>query len=175
MDILKTLFSISKDDSKTDTTANSPDPDPNDFWIFTDPDARDVHARQGRLNELAHDIQYEVMRAGSWEPEELEYKYEIRRLLQEGIISDKGTYWFTSPFPTVYRAIRDGSLTISGREFRFRTGNDIVFQCRMVRDANPDLTSMVLVGYLQPTDKSVLCSQMGSAMKGMPSKKGARL
>ncbi len=173
MDILKTLFGISQHVSKTDTTSNSPDPDPNDFWIFTDPDARDVHARQGRLNELAHDIQYEVMRAGPWKPEELEYKYEIRRLLQEGTITDKGTYWFTSPFPTVYRATRDGSLTINGIEYRFRTRNDIVFQCRMVRDTNPDFGGPVLVGYLQPTDKSVLCSQMGSAMKGKPSKKGA--
>ncbi len=175
MDILKTLFGIPIHASRTDTTANSPDPDPNDLWIFTDPDARDVHAEQGRLKELTHDIQYEVMRAGSWESEELEYKLEIRRLLQESTITDKGSYWFSSPFPTVYRATRDGFLSISGTEYHFRTGNDVVFQCRMTRDANPDLTGPVLITYLQLTDKSMLCGQMGGAMKGMHRKSGARL
>lgn len=174
MDILKTLIGIPKYVSRTDTTTNSPDPDPNDLWIFTDPDARDVFSRQGRLKDLTHDIQYEVMRTGSWESEELEYKLEIRHLLQEGTISDKGSYWFASPFPTLYRAIRDGSLSIGGTEYHFRTGNDIVFQCRMTRDSNPDLTSPVLITHLQPTDKTILCGQMGGAMKGMRRKNGAR-
>jgi hypothetical protein len=166
MNILKTLFGTPQYVSRTDTTANSPNPNPNDIWIFTDPDARDMYTKMGKTGRLAHDIQYEVMRGQHWLPEELEYKQEIRRLLREGTVSDKGTYWYTSPFPTVYRAICDGSLTISGNNYHFRTGDDIVFQCRMTREQNSDLTSPVLVADLQPTDKSMLCGQMGGAMKG---------
>jgi len=169
MNILKALFGTPEYVSRTDTTANSPDPAPKDIWLFTDPDARDKYARDVRLEDLARDIKYEVMRAGSWEPEELEYKNEIRRLLWEGAISDKGTYWYASPFPTVYHARRDGSILIGGKKYRFLAGDDIVFQCRMTRDTNPNLDGPVLVADLQPTEKSMLCGQMGGAMKGMGS------
>ena len=167
MNILKALFGTPQYVSRTDTTANSPEPNPHDIWIFTDPDARDNYANMGKIGRLAHDIQYEVMRGDPWLPEELEYKKEIRRLLREGAIIDKGTYWYTSPFPTVYRAVRSGLLNINGKNYPFHTGDDIVFQCRMTRDMNPMLAGPVLVADLQPTDNSMLCGQMGSAMKGM--------
>ncbi len=167
MNILKALFGTPQYVSKTDTTANSPDPDPQDVWAFTDPDARDAYSRRGKLSELERDIRFEVMRAGPWQPEELEYKREIRRLLREGIIEDKGTYWYASPHPTVYRARRSGTLQVDGQTYRFRQGDDIVFQCRMTRDANRDLTGPVLVSKLQPTEKTMLCGKMGGAMKGM--------
>ncbi len=167
MDILKALFGTPKHQSKADTTPDSPDPDPNDIWLFTDPDARESYARQGKLRELEHDIRFEVMRGGPWHPEELEYKREIRRLLREGIIEDKGTYWYASPHPTVYRARRSGALTIGGQRIPFRAGDDIVFQCRMTCNMNPDLTTPVLVANLKPTEKTMLCGKMGGAMKGM--------
>lgn len=167
MNIIKLLFGTPQYISRTDTTADSPDPDPHDIWAFTDPDARQVYADQGKLRELEHDIRYEVMRGGPWEPDELEYKREIRRLLREGTITDKGAYWFTSPFPTVYRATRSGSLTIGGKVYSFRPGDDVVFQCRMTRDMHPDMTGPVLIAQLRPTDKAQLCGQMGGAMKGM--------
>lgn len=170
MNIIKALFGTPQYVSKTDTTADSPDPDPKDIWIFTDPDARDTYARQGDLSELEHDIRNEVMRSGPWQQEELEYKHEIRRLLREGTIKDKGSHWFTSPFPTVYRAVRSGKLTVGGRGISFRVGDDIVFQCRMTRDMNPGLPGPVLVAHLQPTKKAQLCGDMGGAMKGMTKK-----
>lgn len=167
MNILKFFFGTPQYVSRTDTTADSPDPGPNDFWAFTDPDARDVYEERGELSVLEHDIRYEVMRGGPWQPEELEYKREIRRLLREETIKDKGSYWFSSPFPTVYRAVRRGSLTLAGKEYPFRTGDDIVFQCRMTRDKKSEITDPVLIARLQPTKKSMLCGQMGGAMKGM--------
>jgi hypothetical protein len=111
------------------------------------------------------------MRGEPWQPEDLEYKREIRRLLREGVIADKGTYWFTSPFPTVYRAVRDGSLTVSEKQYYFRAKDDIVFQCRMARDMNPRLTGPLLIDRLRPTDKVQLCGQMRGAMRG----KGERM
>ncbi len=167
MNIFKALFGTPQYITRTDTTADNVDPDPNEIWAFTDPDARDSYKTKGELSTLEHDIRYEVMRGGPWQPEELEYKREIRRLLREEAITDKGTYWFTSPFPTVYRAVRRGSLTMAGKEYRFRAGDDIVFQCRMTRDMNAELTGPVLVARLQPTKKSMLCGKMGGAMKGM--------
>lgn len=166
MDILKLLFGTPQYISRTDTTAESTDPDPNDNWAFTDPDARDIYARQGKLQKLEQDLRYEVMRGGPWQPEELEYKREVRRLLREGTLADKGSYWFTSPFSTVYRAVRDGSLTIGGKSYRFQAGSDLVFQCRMNRDMNPELTAPMLIARLQPTEMSQLCGNMRNAMKG---------
>ncbi len=167
MNILKSFFGTPQYVSQTDTTPDGPDPDPEDIWAFTDPDARTRFERKGKLEALEHDIRYEVMRAGSWEPEELEYKREIRRLLRTGAVVDKGRYWFTSPFPTVYRSVRDGSLNIGGIEYPFSEGDDIVFQCRMNRDMDRFLKGPVLVARLQPTSKAQLCGEMGGAMKGM--------
>jgi hypothetical protein len=165
--LLKSLFGTAEFIAGADTTANSPDSDPNDVWVFTDPDARDDYARDGKLRRLEQDIRFEVMRAGGWQPEELEYKSEIRRLLREGVIRDKGAYWFRSPHPTVYRAERDGALTVGEKTYRFRAGDDIVFQCRMERDESQEDPGPVLIARLQPTNNAVLCSDMSSAMKGM--------
>jgi hypothetical protein len=167
MNILKALFGTREYISRADTNANDPEPDPNDIWAFTDPDALEAYTNRGMLEDLENDIRYEVMRGEPWRPEELEYKLEIRRLLREGIIEDKGSYWFSSPFPTVYRALRADSLRISGVEYNFEIGQDIVFQCQMTRDMNATLTGPVLLDRLQPTNKSQLCGQMGGAMKGM--------
>jgi len=168
MDILKALFGTSQYTSRADTTPDSPDPNPNDVWIFTDPDARDTYASRGQLDRLAQDITYEVMRGGAWQSEELEYKRELRRLLQRGIIADKGTYWYRSPHPTVYRAIKHGTLTIAGRQYPFHDGDELVFQCRMERDErNDEDPGPVLIARLQPTKSAVLCSDMKNSMKGM--------
>lgn len=166
MQIFKTLFETVRRASAIGTSANSVDVDPYDVWAFTDPDARDRFARDGRLEALEHDIQFEVMRGGPWQPDEMEYRREIGRLLQHGVVTAKGTYWFTSPFPTVYRALQAGSLTVGGRAYRFRAGDDIVFQCRMARDMSPELTGPLLIARLRPTRRLQLCGHMESAMKG---------
>ena len=165
--LLKSLLGTADFVSHADTTPDSPDPHPNDVWVFTDPDARDDYARDGRLKQLEQDIRFEVMRAGGWLTEELEFKSEIRRLLREGIIIDKGAYWYRSPHPTVYRAEREGSLAVGGKTYRFRAGDDVVFQCRMERDQLKEDPGPALIARLQPTQNSVLCSDMQGAMKGM--------
>ena len=167
MNLLKSLFGTPDFVSRPDTTVNSPDPDPNDVWAFTDPDARDDYAHDGKLKRLEQDIRFEVMRAGGWQTEELEFKSEIRRLLREGVVADKGAYWYRSPHPTVYRAQRGGALTAGGKTYHFGAGDDIVFQCRMERDEREEDPGPVLIARLQPTDNAVLCSDMSSAMKGM--------
>lgn len=167
MNILKAFAGTPQYVSRTDTVADGPDPDPNDIWAFTDPDARDLYDQRGELDALEHDIRFEVMRGEPWQAEELEYKREIRRLLKEGTVADKGSYWFTSPFPTVYRALRNSSLSVGGAEYSFNVGDDVVFQCRMARDRDPSQMDPLLIARLQPTSTQRLCGQMGGAMKGM--------
>ncbi len=166
-DILKSLFGTPGFVSRADTTADSPNPDPNDVWAFTDPDARDDYARDGKSKRLEQDIRFEVMRASSWQADEMEYKSEIRRLLREGVVRDKGTYWYRSPHPTVYRAERDDMLNVAGKTVRFRAGDDIVFQCRMERDERDEDPGPVLIANLHRAQNAILCSDMTSAMKGM--------
>jgi len=167
-EILKRLFNTSQYVTRTDTTGDSPDPDPDDIWLFTDPDARDEYEQKGELSRLEHDIRFEVMRGGPWQPQELEYKRELRRLLREGALADKGSYWWASPHPTVYRAVRNGTLTVSGQTHRFRRGDDVVFQCRMARDIyQEEDPAPVLIKKLRPTNQAVLCGEMSGAMKGM--------
>ena len=166
-DLLKTLFGTRQPGSRADTSGDGPDPDPNDVWAFTDPDAHDYYAGRGELQHLEHDIRYEIMRGGPWQPEELEYKSEIRQLLREGIVTDKGTYWFRSPHPTVYRAQRDGALSMAGKIYRFQAGDDLAFQCRMERDATKNDPGPLLIARLQPAAETRLCGEMSGAMKGM--------
>lgn len=137
-----------------------------DVWLMTDPVARARFEFNGTLDKFEHDICYEVLRGGPWQPEDLEYKSEISRLLREGLIADKGAFWFRSPHPTVYRARRDGLLTIAGRVYRFRAGDDLVFQCRMERDDAEEDPGPVLIARLQSTEKAVLCGEMSASMKG---------
>lgn len=170
MDLKKFLFGTPQFTSRTDTEATGPDPDPNDVWAFTDPDARDVYANQGQLPTLERDIRFEIMRGSPWQPEELGYKAEVRRLLKENIITDKGTYWYRSPHPTVYRAQRNGSAQISGWNYPFNAGDDLTFQCRMERDEAEEDPGPMLVARLNPAEKAVLCGDMSSAMRGMNKK-----
>ena len=167
MDLQKLLFGTSQYISRTDTEANNPYPDPNDVWAFTDPDAREVYTNQGQLQRLEQDIRFEIMCGVSWQHEELAYKAEIRRLLREGAITDKGTYWYRSPHPTVYRAQRDGTVRIFEWVYPFHTGNELTFQCRMERDEAENDPSPALVSHLEPAEKAVLCGEMTSAMRGL--------
>ena len=167
MNLLKSLFGTPDFISRADTTADGPEPDPNDVWAFTDPDARDDYARDRKLRRLEQDIRFEVIRAGAWQTDELEFKAEVRRLLREGLLADKGAYWYRSPHPTVYRAQHGGALSVGRKTYRFAAGDDIVFQCRMERDERQEDPGPVLIARLQPTNNAVLCSDMSSAMKGM--------
>lgn len=165
-DIIKRFFGMPQYISKTDTHGDDPEPDPNNLWIFTDPDAKDDYIREGTIKKLEHDIRFEVMRGEPWLPIEIEYKNEIRRLLRYGVIRDKGTYWYTSPHPTVYVANRSGEINVCGITTQFRKGDEIVFQCRMRRDMN-NLSVPFIIGRFKPTDESMLCGDMDTAMKGM--------
>ncbi len=140
--------------------------DPNDVLLLSDPVAIDEYRKEERLEELKNDIKYSVMRGKPWEKDELEYVAEIRRLMKEGIIETKGSYWWTSPHPTVYRAKKRGYIRIRGKAHKFKKRDEITFQCRMEREAK-NLEVVLLIGRFSPTDKTMLCKEMSTTMKGM--------
>ncbi|KKK44637.1 MAG: hypothetical protein Lokiarch_16610 [Candidatus Lokiarchaeum sp. GC14_75] len=115
---------------------------------------------------LIQDIKFSVRRGTLWNNDELEYVAEVRRLLKQGIIDSKGAYWWTSPHPTVYLARMKGYIRISGKRFKFNKGENITFQCRMAREQR-NFKTPLLIGKFGTTNKSMLCGEMKSAMKGM--------
>ena len=125
------------------------DPEAAELWRFTDPVARALYAREGRLGQLKADVLTYVMCDGRWAPDELEYDQEIRRLLRANVLHPKGTFGYLSPHPTVYRAAGDGALEIAGRKFHFGAAQDIAFVPWLARVCCPGLTGPVRIGHLQ--------------------------
>jgi hypothetical protein len=138
----------------------------NDIFLFTDPKAIKNYEEHGKLEELKHDVKLSVMRGSVWNGDELEYAAEIERLLKQGIIDEKGSYWWVSPHPTVYRAKMRGYIRINGKAHRFIKGSEITFQCRMAREKR-NLNVPLLIKKFTPTNSSILCAEMVGIMKGM--------
>lgn len=138
----------------------------NDIFLFTDPKAIKDYGEHEKLEELKHDIKYSVMRGRVWNSDELEYAAEIERLLKQGIIEEKGSYWWISPHPTVYRAMKRGYIRINGEAHRFIKSSEITFQCRMAREQR-NLNAPLLIKRFTPTNNSMLCGEMKGSMKGM--------
>ena len=135
------------------------------IWLLTDNIAKENIRYEGKLDELKHDIKYNVMRNESWHLEDLAYIKEINRLVQEGIIKKTTSYWFSSPFPSVYKAIHSGKLKVLGKKYYFKKGDDIVWQCQMGREMH-NLEGPVLIGIFTPKKLRMLCKEMENATKG---------
>jgi hypothetical protein len=138
----------------------------NDIFLFTDPSAIKNYEDHGKLEELKHDIKFSVMRGRVWNRDELEYAAEIERLLKQGIIHEKGSYWWVSPHPTVYKAKMRGYIRINGNAHKFIKDSEITFQCRMAREQR-NLKVPLLIKKFTPTNSSMLCGEMKGSMKGM--------
>ncbi len=133
--------------------------DPKDPWLFTDRAARSIYPRAA----LEKDLREEVMQGGPWERHELDYLREIRTLQKNGSVVSVG-HWYVSPFPTIYRATKNGSIEIAGRQHRFVVGDDITFQCRISRAMNPELTGPLMIFGAESTSEFMLCQDMKRMM-----------
>ena len=136
-----------------------------DVWLFTDPVARARYEFAGTLDKLEHDIRYEVLRGGTWSEYDREVKREFDRLEREGVIRKLASFWAISPFPPVYRARRDGTLTLGSRPHPFHQGEELVWACPMTRDQF-ELDDPVLIGDFASERVQRLCGEMASAMLG---------
>lgn len=140
------------------TTVAYPELNPTDPWLFTDPLAIEIYRQSDRLEALEEDIFTYVMYDGRWSPEEMEGQYEIRRLLEAGLLASRGCFGDLSPHPTLYSAQGKGELIIAGKKFYFKTGDQLIFEPWLERLAQPGLAWPVRVGYIrQVTGKLRLC------------------
>ncbi len=134
-----------------------------DVWLMTDPVARARYEADGTLDQLEHDIRYEVMRGQDWSAADHQFVAETERLSQEGLIRRLASFWAVSPHPPVYRADRAGELRIGSATIPFWEGDQIVWACPMTRD-RLGLDEPVLVGDLKDARIQRLCGQMANAM-----------
>jgi DNA-directed RNA polymerase subunit RPC12/RpoP len=139
--------------------------DPENIWIFTDPIAKAKFGFEKKLFELEQDIRFNVMRGVTWQEDDIQYLFEVKRLLRDGIIKKTTSYWFSSPFSTIYKALRNGKIFISGKKYMFRKGEEIVWQCQMGRELH-NLGGPVLVGEFTPKRMTLYCKEMDNVMKG---------
>lgn len=157
--ILNSTVNGKHDCFQSDTTSASPDPSPTDPWLFTDPLALEIYQRQGRLRELEEDIRTYVMDDGEWAAEDLEAKYEIRRLLREGLLIPGHSFGYLSPHPSTYHAKDEGELKIAGQRVTFGRSDDVVFEPWLARVAHPALAGSVWVGRLLSVTRLCLCCE----------------
>lgn len=155
--ILKATLNGNHNHFPADTTVASPEPSPTDPWLFTDPCARSFYREANLIDQLEEDIRTYVMFDGAWAPEELQYKREVRRLLQEGIIAPVDSFGSLSPHPTVYRILKVGALLVSGQRYAFEPGEDLVFEPWLARYSDPGLKGPLRTGQLYDVDRPSLC------------------
>lgn len=136
-----------------------------DVWLMTDPVARARYEFAGTLDQLEHDIRYEVLRGATWNELDRACKRELDRLEREGTIRKLASFWALSPFPPVYRARQEGHLTLSGKVFSFRKGEELVWACPMTRDRF-ELDDPILIGDFGSDRVQHLCGEMANAMMG---------
>ncbi len=117
-----------------------------DIWSFTSKRAIKEFQRNGSLDKVKGDIEEEVLERGDWTDQDRQYLEEIDRLLREGVVEEKGSYWYCSPFPPTYRALRDGEML--GR--KFQRGQDIVYQPAK----NVDSDEKLIIGRFSTTTET---------------------
>lgn len=139
--------------------------DVEDVWLFTDPVARARFEYNGKLDQLEHDIRYEVLRAGTWSALDRECKQQLDGLEHDGVIRKLASFWAVSPFPPVYRARQDGQVALGGKSFAFKEGQDLVWACPMTRDKF-DLEYPILIGDFASERVQRTCGEMAQAMMG---------
>ncbi len=138
--------------------------DPEYVWLMTDPVAKANFRFEGRLAALEQDIRFNVMRGRPWRDEDVEYMREIKRLLGARVIRRTTSYWYISPFQTIFRAMKNGSISVAGRNYSFKVRDEIVWLCRMSRESL-GVDGSVFVGKLTPKTIGKFCKEMETAMK----------
>ena len=139
--------------------------DVDDIWLMTDPVARARFEYNGTLDKLEQDIRYEVLRGGAWSALDQECKRELDNLEQAGAIRKLASFWSVSPFPPVYRALKDGEFKFGDHCLPFYKGQELVWACPMTRD-HFELDYPILIGDFTSERVQRLCGEMADAMMG---------
>jgi len=136
-----------------------------DVWLMTDRVARARYEYKGKLDDLAHDIRFEVMRGLPWSDLDRAYAAEVARLEAASTVRKLASFWSISPYPSIYRTMRAGEIVLKDHHIPFQEGQDMVWACPMTRDRF-DLNLPVLIGDFQDQRTQRLCGEMANAMMG---------
>jgi hypothetical protein len=117
-----------------------------DVWALTSRRAYREFERKGKLDDVRRDIEENVLEGGDWEEADRQFLSEIRQLEEEGAVEEKASYWYCSPFPPTYRALKDGEILSR----RFRRGQDIVY----TPAKNVEREEKLIIGTFAPTQKT---------------------
>jgi len=158
--ISKSMLNGKHNHSSPDTTITSPDPNPSDPWLFTDPYARELYWQRDLIDRLEEDIRTYVIFDGCWAPEELECKLEIRRLLQRGFISPVDGFGYLSPHPTVYHALKAGTLMVFRHRYTIADGEDLIFEPWLACYSDPGLNGPLRIGQFHHVSNPFLCCDL---------------
>lgn len=117
-----------------------------DLWAFTSSRAKREFERDGKIDAVKKDIVEEVLEGGDWTDQDRRFLAEADELVQQGVLEEKGSYWYCSPYPPTYRALKSGEIL--GR--RFDAGQDLVYQPAK----NVDSDQKLIVGKFQTTTQT---------------------
>ncbi len=130
-----------------------------DVWAFTSQRAFRDFEREGSLEKIRRDIEQNVLEGRDWTDGDRSYLNEIRQLRDDGVVEEKASYWYCSPFPPTYRALKEGKVL--GRAFR--AGEDIVY----VPAKNIDTEERLIIGTFSPTRETQLHEEHRTMHKQM--------
>jgi hypothetical protein len=165
--IPKVAVGAPKARSNADTKGDGNAPKSEDLWLFTDPSARLMYFRQGRLAHLRWDIRTHVMCNWRWSPDELEFKRELKRLIKANVLKPLPAFGHLSPHPTIYQAVEEGFVEVAGEKYYFGISDQIVFEPWLVRLSHPGLRGPLRIGRLDTTTKFHLCCEAFPELEGL--------
>ena len=130
-----------------------------DMWAFTSSRAKREFEREGKIDLVKKDIVEAVLEGGDWTDQDRQFLEEVNQLVRQGVLEEKGSYWFCSPYPPTYRTLKEGEIL--GR--RFEPGQDIVYQPAKNVDSEDKLT----IGKFQTTTETRSHADHKTMMKHM--------
>lgn len=117
-----------------------------DIWSFTSSRAKREFDKEGKIDQVKKDIVEAVLEGGDWTAQDRRFLEEASQLVRQGVLEEKASYWYCSPYPPTYRALKEGQIL--GK--RFESGQDLVYQPAK----NVDSVEKLIIGKFQTTTET---------------------
>lgn len=116
-------------------------------WSFTSARAKREFEREGKIDQVKKDIVDAVLEGGDWTDQDKRFLEEASQLVKQGVLEEKASYWYCSPYPPTYRSLKDGQIL--GK--RFESGQDLVYQPAK----NVESEEKLIIGKFQTTTETM--------------------
>lgn len=130
-----------------------------DMWAFTSPRAKREFESQGKIADVKKDILEAVLEGGDWTDQDRQFLDEVNQLVRQGVLEEHASYWYCSPYPPTYRALKEGEIL--GR--RFEAGQDITYQPAK----NVESEDKLIIGKFQTATETQSHASHHTGMKHM--------